>query len=155
MQSSHIFAGSGVLGISAGIMLAALTPATMKPMEQPEWRKNAMVLRQQTESLYAYSMPQDLSPRVGFGNAALHDQYAKMSTEIAWAEPVGRPQPMPDYRPVEVEPVARTGNEATIASLDAVNAGFDEPVVQQAEAEPQLAPAEAKPAAKVAKVVDF
>ncbi len=132
MESPQIFAGAGLLGILAGSFLAGITPATLKPMEPPEWRQLAAAQREQTAALYAYSMPEDLSPRIGFGNPALHERYVELaSAEVSFA-----PAPLaerPAALPPAPEPIPQTGNEETIANLKAVSDGFDSPPADQPE----------------------
>jgi hypothetical protein len=139
MKAAQVLASAGILGIAGGGALAALTPVELRPTADPAWRTRAMVLREETSALYNWSMPQELSPRVGFGNPALHDDYAR---NVWQAEPpvaVIAPQP-PAY--AEPEPVTMTGNEQTVADLAELGEALPAP-----EPAPQETPSAEVPAA--------
>jgi hypothetical protein len=125
MQARQILASAGALGILCGAMLAGLTPAALKPMAPPEWRKIAATQRDQQAAFYPVSLPEDLSPRIGFGNPAVHGSFARMPTEVALIEPARLPAPA--LREPQEVPVAETGNEAVVAELDSLNARFAAP----------------------------
>lgn len=125
MYSTPQLSGAALLGIFSGLALAGLTPTDPLPTKQPEWRGRAASLRAETESLYAWSMPQDLSPTTGYGNPAYHQLAVEVRYDPPW--PVS-PQ-LPVYSPARNEPTppVQTGNKATIAELEALNESFDQP----------------------------
>lgn len=124
MHSSPIISGAALLGIFSGLVLASMTPTAPLPTKQPEWRERAAGLRAETESLYAWSMPEDLSPTVGYGSPSYHQTAVQIRYDPQW---LARPAPMPAEPPPEFEDQSpRTGNEATIAELEALNDSFDQ-----------------------------
>jgi len=124
MHSPPIFSGAALLGIFAGLVLAGITPTSPVPTKQPEWRTRAADLRVETESLYAWSMPQDLSPSVGYGSPSFHRAAVYARYDPQWRV---APQ-LPAYpdRQVKEAPPLRTGNEATVAELKALSESFDQ-----------------------------
>lgn len=128
MHSPPIFSGAALLGIFSGLVLAGITPTSPLPTKQPEWRTRAASLRAETESLYAWSMPQDLSPSVGYGSPSYHPAAVYARYDPQWRV---SPQ-LPVYAPAQVEeaPPVRTGNEATLAELEALGESFDQPPEQ-------------------------
>lgn len=128
MHSPPIFSGAALLGIFSGLVLAGITPTSPLPTKQPEWRTRAASLRTETESLYAWSMPQDLSPSVGYGSPSFHQAAVYARYDPQWRV---SPQ-LPVYAPAQVEeaPPVLTGNEATLAELEALGESFDQPSEQ-------------------------
>ena len=128
MHSAPLLSGSALLGIFSGLVLAGITPTAPLPTKQPEWRRKAASLRAETESLYAWSKPQDLSPSVGYGSPSYHQAAVYARYDPQWRV---SPQ-LPVYAPAQVEeaPPVRTGNEATVAELDALGESFDQPPEQ-------------------------
>lgn len=131
MHSPPIFSGAALLGIFSGLVLAGITPTSPLPTKQPEWRTRAASLRAETESLYAWSMPQDLSPSVGYGSPSYHQAAVYARYDPQWRV---SPQ-LPVYAPAQVEeaPPVQTGNEAIVAELEVLGESFDQPP-EQAEA---------------------
>lgn len=129
MRNSPIFAVAAGLGLLSGLVLAEHTPTQLKPMKQPEWRERAAALREEAEALYVFSMPEELSPSVGYGNPAWHAEHARMTTRAVW-----QPLSLPPYSPGDLEPKADfpppptplTGNESTIAELRRLNDSMNE-----------------------------
>ena len=70
-------------------------------------------------------MPEDLSPSIGYGNPAYHQAAVQVRYEPQWQ---ARTASLPPYPPVEFveEPPVRTGNEATIAEMEALNDSFEQ-----------------------------
>lgn len=128
MHSTPLLSGSALVGIFSGLVLAGLTPTSPPPTKQPDWRGRAASLRAETESLYAWSMPQDLSPRTGYGNPAYHQAAVEVRYDPYWRV---SPQ-LPAYPPARSEKTlsVQTGNEATIAELEALNESFERPPEQ-------------------------
>ena len=124
MHSAPLLSGSALLGIFSGLLLAGMTPTSPLPTKQPDWRGRAANLRAETESLYAWSMPEDLSPRVGFGNPAYHQAAVEVRYDPHWR--VSPQLPAYPSAPVEEARPVRTGNEATIAELETLGESFDQ-----------------------------
>lgn len=143
MPLTPFISGAALLGIFSGLALAGLTPTDPLPTKQPEWRGRAASLRAETEALYVWSLPEDLSPTTGYGNPA----YRQAAVEVRY-DPYWRVSPpLPAHPTVRVEevPPMQTGNEATIAELEALNESFEpgaqEPPTRAAEAaEPEADP---------------
>lgn len=128
MHSIPLLSGSALFGIFSGLVLAGLTPTSPPPTKQPDWRGRAANLRAETESLYAWSMPEDLSPGVGYGNPAYHQAAVEVRYDADWR--VSPQLPAHPSAPVEEARPVRTGNEATIAELETLNESFDRPPEQ-------------------------
>lgn len=128
MHSTPLLSGAALLGIFSGLVLAGLTPTSPLPTKQPDWRGRAANLRAETESLYSRSMPEDLSPTVGYGNPAYHQAAVEVRYDPHWRVSPQLPV-YPSARVEETRPV-QTGNEATIAELEALNESFDQPPEQ-------------------------
>lgn len=128
MNARPIFAGAACAGLMFGTLLAAATPVEFKPMDQPEWRTRAMALREETSQAFAYSMPEDLSPKVGWGNPAVNDRYAKLTAQDDyWIDPtpVAPPRQVAYREFPQDEVTVRTGNESTIAQLKSTSDDFE------------------------------
>lgn len=122
MHRSPLFSASALLGILSGLVLAGITPTSPVPTKQPDWRNRAAALRTETESLYAWSMPEDLSPVVGHGPPGYLPTTVPVSFAPEWQV---RPLPVtPNPGEVVAEPPVHTGNENTIAELEALNDSF-------------------------------
>jgi len=134
MHSTPLLSGAALLGIFSGLVPAGITPTAPLPTKQPEWRGKAASLRAETESLYAWSMPEDLSPTVGYGNPAYHQAAVQVRYE---PQRQARAASLPPYPPVEFveEPPVRTGNEATIAEMEALNDSFEQGAAEPAPRE--------------------
>ena len=128
MHSPPILSGAALLGIFSGLVLAGITPTTPLPTKQPEWRGRAASLRAETESLYAWSMPQDLSPAVGYGSPLTHQAAVYARYDPEWR--VSPQLPAYSAQLVEETPPVQTGNEPTVAELDALAESFDQPSEQ-------------------------
>lgn len=125
MHSTLLLSGAALLGIFSGLALARFTPTDPLPTKQPEWRGRAAGLRAETEALYAWSMPQELSPTAGYGNPAYHQAAVEVRYDSHWRDSSQLPA-YPSARIEETRPV-QTGNEGTIAELEALNESFDQP----------------------------
>ncbi|WP_374589903.1 hypothetical protein [Novosphingobium sp.] len=117
-----------MLGIFSGLVLAGITPTSPLPTKQPEWRTRAASLRAETESLYAWSMPQDLSPSVGYGSPSYHQAAVYARYDPQWR--VSPQLPSQPALQVEEAPPVLTGNEATVAELEVLGESFDQPPEQ-------------------------
>lgn len=128
MNSPGLFGSAGGLGVLLGFVLAAITPTAPPPMKVPEWRDRYVQLRQQSEALYAYSLPDGLPRASGYPHWSAAAAPHPASAEIAWRPP----PPLPPDPPADLfPPPLPTGNEPVVERLRALNAALDQPAEAQ------------------------
>lgn len=98
MLNRHALAAAAFASVALGTTISMATPTAMLEAPEPAWRKVAVAINAQAPYPGHPSMPEDLSPTVGYGNAAYYHRYYVAAPErVAYAEvpnyAEGHPQP--------------------------------------------------------------
>ncbi|MGB7655296.1 MAG: hypothetical protein WBL74_07425 [Novosphingobium sp.] len=121
MDRAFKIIGALGLSISAGTLLGMSTPTAMKAAPEPEWRMAARsanagkpIELSQPEVVYS-SMPEDLSPQVGYGSPAAYQAYyvdAPVRTQYTAV-------PVYAVIPLASQPLRSSADAPTLAVRDA------------------------------------
>lgn len=138
MSVQSILAGAGCGGILLGVILGTITPTTMKPAPESEWRKHAMAINAAAPYPGYASRPEQVYPRTGYVNPAHYQDYYDYYIEPVQTAYIDRV--VPEYAPervieapAEKIPALRE-IETDNAELKQLNARWDGSAPQQADA---------------------